>query len=402
VTSADDHRAPGGTAGARGTTGSEQEAHKKGSAVAAETEIWADVSGLSPEATPSALAHVRNSAAATLVARADQLAEWQPLERVKVACIVAPPGGAELDGHSVDTVVAASPEMLDMARSLAGARQVGVRCEITDHASMDAAAQLCGSTDVLIASFADETNIPLELLLAKAQSTHTRVLKELRGSAEAAVVAGVLETGPHGLLVRGEHLADLGRVADALQAHAEDRRELVPLEVVRAEPVGMGYRGCVDTASLFDPDEGMIVGSTSEGGVLVCAEVHHLPYMKLRPFRVNAGAVHSYVFGPQTTAYITDLAAGERIHAVAADGRFREVLVGRVKVELRPLRLVAARHAGVTVNVLLQDDWHVRVMSAEHRPLNLTEVQAGTELLGYVCPPGRHVGIKVAEKISEF
>jgi 3-amino-4-hydroxybenzoic acid synthase len=370
--------------------------------VAADTELWADVSGLSPEATPAALARVRTSMAATLLARADQLAEWQPLERIRIACLVETPDGANLDGHQADLVVAASPEMLTAVRALAGARPVGVRCEIIDHASMDAAAGLCGSTDVLIASFMDETNIPLELLLAKAQSTHTRVLKELLASGEASIVAGVLESGPHGLLVRGEHLADLGLVADALRERQEETRELVPLEVVRAEPVGMGHRGCVDTTTLFGEDEGMIVGSTSTGGILVCAEVHYLPYMNLRPFRVNAGAVHSYVFGPQTTAYITDLQAGERAHAVSADGRFREVLVGRVKVELRPLRLIVARHDGVMVNVLLQDDWHVRVMSADHKPLNLTDVQTGTQLLGYVCAPGRHVGIKVAEQISEF
>lgn len=249
----------------------------------------------------------------------------------------------------------------------------------------------------------EDADLPrVRRLLASAQSTRTRVVKELRSGAEASVVAGVLETGPAGVLLSGDDLADLGPVAAALRAGQEERRELVPLEVMRAAPAGMGHRGCVDTASLFGPDEGMLVGSTSAGGVLVCAEVHHLPYMNLRPFRVNAGAVHSYVFGPTATAYITELRAGERAYAVRADGRFREVLVGRLKVELRPLRLIVARHGDVEVNVLLQDDWHVRVMSEDHQPLNLTEVRAGSQLLGYVCEPGRHVGIKVTEQISEF
>lgn len=87
---------------------------------------------------------------------------------------------------------------------------------------------------------------------------------------------------------------------------------------------------------------------------------------------------------------------------MSADGRFREVSVGRVKVELRPLRLIEARHGDVTVNVFLQDDWHVRVMSADGKPLNLTDVKPGTLLLGHLAEPGRHVGIKVNEKISEF
>ena len=60
----------------------------------------------------------------------------------------------------------------------------------------------------------------------------------------------------------------------------------------------MGDRGCIDTTSIMTKDEGMIVGSTSAGGILVCSETHYLPYMELRPFRVNAGGVHSYVLSP--------------------------------------------------------------------------------------------------------
>ncbi|GAA5086033.1 3-dehydroquinate synthase II [Nocardia iowensis] len=366
------------------------------------TELWADVSGLSTADTPAALAHARNSEITTLVLRQAQLADWEPLERIRIAVVGNASELALLDDQRVGVLIAESPAELDGVRAAALGRPLGVRCEIADAAGMNLAAEMSGKVDVVIAAFVDETNIPLELLLASAQGTTTKVFKELLSSAEAVSVAGVLESGPAGLVVRADHLSDLDRVAQALRAGREDRKELVPLEVYRAEPVGMGYRGCIDTTTLFGDDEGMIVGSTSAGGILVCAEVHYLPYMNLRPFRVNAGAVHSYVFGTERTAYITDLAAGERSHAVSANGRFREVSVGRVKVELRPLRLIAARHGDVEVNVFLQDDWHVRVMSAEGKPLNLTEVRPGTKLLGHIVEPGRHVGIKVAEQISEF
>ncbi|SDZ46602.1 3-dehydroquinate synthase II/3-amino-4-hydroxybenzoic acid synthase [Amycolatopsis xylanica] len=367
-----------------------------------EAELWADVSRLSGADGRAALAHARSSATSAILLRPDQLADWEPLERIQVACLVDEPGALDPDDKRVDLVVAGTPADLGLVRAAAGGRPVGVRCEIVDGASMNQAAATCGVADVLVAAFVDETNIPLELLLAKAQGTKTRVLKELLTSAETTSVAGVLESGPAGLVVRGDQLADLDRVAAALRVRREEHRQLVPLEVTRAEPIGMGYRGCIDTTNLFGEDEGMIVGSTSSGGFLVCAEVHYLPYMNLRPFRVNAGAVHSYVFGAENTAYITDLAAGERSHAVSADGRFREVVVGRVKVELRPLRLIEARYEDVKVSVFLQDDWHVRVMSAEGKPLNLTDVRPGESLLGHVVPPGRHVGIKVAEQISEF
>jgi 3-dehydroquinate synthase II/3-amino-4-hydroxybenzoic acid synthase len=365
-------------------------------------ELWADVSRLDADETPAALARIRSSSVSAVLARRDQLHCWEPLERIVVACLIDQPDSADLDVQFADLLIASSPSLLDKVRAVSGGKRVGVRCEIADHDGMELAARMCGPADVLVAAFADETNIPLELLLARAQHTGTRVLKELLNAAESSIVLGVLETGPAGLVVRGDQLAELGQVAAAIRTHGDAQRELVSLEVTRAVPVGMGHRGCVDTATLFGPDEGMIVGSTSSGGILVCAEVHYLPYMNLRPFRVNAGAVHSYVFGAEETAYVTDLRAGERAHAVSSDGRFREVVVGRIKVELRPLRLIEARHGDVTVNVLLQDDWHVRVMSSDGKPLNLTEVRPGAHLLGHVCAPGRHVGIKVSEEISEF
>lgn len=367
-----------------------------------DTRLWADVTLMKGGATDVALAHIRTSDASGVLVRPDQLDGWEPLARIAVASLVTAEEAGRLDDDRVQTLIAASPQELDGVRAAAGNRAVGVRCEITDGDTMNEAASLCGTADFLVAAFADETNIPLELLLARAQGTRTQVYKQLLTSAETASVAGVLETGPAGLVVGAGHLADLDKVAAVLRAERHAQLDLVPLEVVRSEPVGMGYRGCIDTTHLFDDDEGMVIGSTSSGGIFVCAEVHYLPYMNLRPFRVNAGAVHSYVFGTGTTAYITDLAAGEKCYAVNTDGRFREAMVGRIKVELRPLRLVEARYGDVTVNAFLQDDWHVRVMSAEGKPLNLTEVVPGTLLLGRVTEPGRHVGIKVDEEISEF
>jgi len=164
----------------------------------------------------------------------------------------------------------------------------------------------------------------------------------------------------------------------------------------------MGYRGCVDTTTLFEKDEGMLVGSTSAGGLLVCAEVHHLPYMNLRPFRVNAGAVHSYLWGPRLSEYITDLAPGSEALAVSSKGVARPVCVGRVKIEVRPLRLIEAlAEDGTKLNLFIQDDWHVRVFDADGLPRNCTMLEVGDHLLAHVCEPGRHVGIKVEETIDE-
>jgi 3-dehydroquinate synthase II/3-amino-4-hydroxybenzoic acid synthase len=149
-------------------------------------------------------------------------------------------------------------------------------------------------------------------------------------------------------------------------------------------------------------NEGMLIGSTSEGGILVCSETHYLPYMNLRPFRVNAGAIHSYVWMPGNTAeYLSDLAAGSKVLCVDTEGKTRTLTVGRVKMEVRPMLLIKGIAAEKEINVIVQDDWHIRVMGIDGKPMNASLIRPGDKLLAYVCEPGRHVGIKVNETIIE-
>lgn len=126
--------------------------------------------------------------------------------------------------------------------------------------------------------------------------------------------------------------------------------------------------------------------------------------MELRPFRVNAGAVHSYVysFGDRTGTTLTELRAALPVMVVDRTGVTRRASVGRMKTEVwpRPAHRGGARR-GEPINVILQDDWHVRVYSDDARPLNITELRPGDKVLGHLANPGRHVGIKVDERILE-
>jgi 3-dehydroquinate synthase II/3-amino-4-hydroxybenzoic acid synthase len=179
--------------------------------------------------------------------------------------------------------------------------------------------------------------------------------------------------------------------------------ELSVATVVRTTPIGMGVRSCIDTTTIFSPTEGILVGSTSQGAILCCPEVFFLPYMELRPFRVNAGAVHSYVYNfNNRTDYMSELKAGSHVMVVDRAGITRRASVGRMKTEVRPLRLIEAEfQGGERVNVIMQDDWHVRIFSADAKPLNITELRPGDKVLGHLAGPGRHVGIKVDEHIIE-
>jgi 3-amino-4-hydroxybenzoic acid synthase len=129
--------------------------------------------------------------------------------------------------------------------------------------------------------------------------------------------------------------------------------------------------------------------------------------MTLREFRVNAGGVHSYVWGPSNVAgYLSEMRSGSRVLAVDVDGRTRVVTVGRVKIERRPLLLIQARveqddRPDSFIKTFVQNDWHVRIMGADHKVRNSTLVRPGERLLAYRDEPGRHTGIRVAETIVE-
>jgi 3-dehydroquinate synthase II/3-amino-4-hydroxybenzoic acid synthase len=102
-----------------------------------------------------------------------------------------------------------------------------------------------------------------------------------------------------------------------------------------------------------------------------------------------------------TAEYINEMEAGKKVLCVNTKGEMRELTVGRVKIEVRPLLLIKGIAAGTELNVIVQDDWHIRIMGADGKPKNASMIQVGDELLAYVCEPGRHVGIKVKETITE-
>lgn len=293
---------------------------------------------------------------------------------------------------------------------LTKARAVGFstcyRAYVDDADSLHQSIALGTHHAYLMVSFRDPTNIPLELVIATLQATKTVLIKEITIPTDvddAIVTLGVMEVGADGVMFSPKDMGSLEAFLTKLNTVKSTSLSIQTGTVIKTAPVGMGYRSCVDLATIFSPQEGMIVGSTSQGGLLLCPEVFFLPYMELRPFRVNAGAVHSYVYNHgDRTEYMTELRAGVPVMVVGAEGKTRRAVVGRIKTEIRPLRLIEVEFAGgERVNVLLQDDWHVRIFSDKGLPLNITELKPGDKVLGHVANPGRHVGIKVDEHILE-
>ncbi|CFX77961.1 3-dehydroquinate synthase [Syntrophomonas zehnderi OL-4] len=301
---------------------------------------------------------------------------------------------------NTDIVLSASQELLESAR-LKGYKTCAF-FSIHDSHDLEKSWQEAANYDYAIVDFDLPTNIPLELILARLQDNNTIIVREAPSFVDAEVAFGVLEKGSDAVLYSGDDITDIKKIIAYLTEEKPSHINLLPLRVTEVQHVGMGLRSCIDTTGLMTQDEGMLVGSTSGGGIFVCSETHYLPYMNLRPFRVNAGAVHSYIWMPNETAeYLTDLKAGSRVLCVNTSGEIRELTVGRIKTEVRPLLLIKGEADGRELNVIVQDDWHIRLMGADGKPKNATKIKPGDELLAYLCEPGRHVGIKVGETILE-
>lgn len=312
-------------------------------------------------------------------------------------------GEAESDDKRVAVISSYEPQVLNAARE-AGFR-TSLRMHVDNAASLHASFHLGMHFDHLMVSFKDPTNIPLELVIAELHKSNTVLLKEVHQDVDDAVIAlGVLELGSDGVLTSFTAMEQFDRFASKMDAQASPRVEIQVGVIDRITHLGLGYRACIDTTHMFNPDEGILVGSTSTGGFLCCPEVFHLPYMELRPFRINAASVHSYVFqSNDRTSYISELRAGSQLTTVNARGETRQIYVGRTKTEIRPLLLIEATFPeNRKVNIIMQDDWHVRIFSDKAKPLNVTELKPGDRVLGFGTEPGRHVGVKVDEHIIEL
>ncbi|WP_326799017.1 3-dehydroquinate synthase II [Streptomyces sp. NBC_01808] len=276
--------------------------------------------------------------------------------------------------------------------------EFGRYVEITDAASLDDACRAARHDRWSLLDFRDPTKIPLEIVLAAAAGAEGSIVTRVADVEEAEIVFGVLEHGSDGVMLAPRAPGEATELKAAAVTQAADL-SLVELEVTGIRRVGMGERACVDTCTNFRLDEGILVGSHSTGMILCCSETHPLPYMPTRPFRVNAGALHSYTLSAEgRTNYLSELSSGGKVLAVDSAGKTRVVTVGRVKIETRPLLAIdAVAPSGVTVNLIVQDDWHVRVLGPGGEVLNVTDLTPGTKVLGYLPVEQRHVGYPIDE-----
>jgi 3-dehydroquinate synthase II len=243
----------------------------------------------------------------------------------------------------------------------------------------------------------DWTIIPLENLVAQSGN----IFMEVSDKDTALTALGVLEKGVDGLVVADATPALIKEIA-RLVKEASPPVGLTTARITHLRSLGMGDRVCVDTCSNMGPGEGMLVGNSSGGLFLVHAESLENPYVAPRPFRVNAGPVHAYIRVPgDKTRYLGELKAGDEVLVVNHQGRTSPAVVGRVKVERRPLMLVQAEANGQEIATILQNAETIRLTRTDGEAVSIVTLKPGDEVLVALEETGRHFGHKIQETILE-
>jgi 3-dehydroquinate synthase II len=271
--------------------------------------------------------------------------------------------------------------------------------EIKSKADEQAIVALGLKAKYVIVSARDWKVIPLENLIAALQNK-CRIIVEVSSTEEAKTALETLEVGADGVLV--DNLKAVKKVRELIDTMFSEKLKLTAVRITLLKPVGMGDRVCVDTASMLSVGEGMLVGSQSNSMFLVHSESIETEYVAARPFRVNAGAVHAYIRLPDDkTKYLSELRTGDEVLAIDAKGNTRRVIVGRAKIEKRPLILLEAEHEGKKLKTLLQNAETILLVNKDGKPVSISRLKPGDEILAFVEDTGRHFGMKVKESIQE-
>jgi 3-dehydroquinate synthase II len=267
-----------------------------------------------------------------------------------------------------------------------------------------------GNFNFIIVKAQDWKIIPFENLIAEMHKNDTELIASVENIKEAELMLKTLEVGTDGVLIAPKEVNDIVELKKLLVT--EFRVELTEAKVTALQNVPESERVCVDTTSLMKPGEGMLVGSTAKGFVLVHAEVFETQFVSSRPFRVNAGDVSAYILVPSDdtdnnyrTKYLSELKGGDQVLVVNTTGGARKVTVGRVKIETRPmLRLeleIDKQGKKIRFNYIGQNAETIRLVNSVGTPISIVDIKVGDKVLVHIGPGATHFGTRIKETIVE-
>lgn len=239
--------------------------------------------------------------------------------------------------------------------------------------------------------------IPLENLVAQRRG----IILYVNNAAEAKLAMGILEKGVEGVLLDNPDINEIKRTSRILKENM-GKLFLSRAKIKNIRQVGMGDRVCVDTCTNMKIGQGMLIGNTSGAMFLVHSESVENPYVAARPFRVNAGGVHAYIMLPDgKTKYLSDLKAGDEVLIIDNKGNTEIAVLGRSKVEKRPMLMIEGKIGNKQVSLIMQNAETIRLTKPTGRPVSVVSLKPGDEVLAYEEGMARHFGMKIDETILE-
>ncbi len=253
--------------------------------------------------------------------------------------------------------------------------------------------------EFVVVECSDWRIIPLENLIAEFRRRGRRLYAFASSKDDIKTALTILERGVDGVVIPPSSIDSAEELATA-----KDLRLVVTSAVIsKIVDAGLGDRACIDTTTQLAEGEGMLIGSRAGFFFLVHGETIPSGYIPARPFRVNAGAIHSYLLSSEgKTRYLSELESPDPVTIVDSKGGTRSATVGRVKIEKRPLVLVEAKTDGSSGSVILQKAETIRLIRADGSPVSVTDLKPGDEILVHTKEAkGRHFGGEVDEYIVE-
>jgi 3-dehydroquinate synthase II len=291
---------------------------------------------------------------------------------------------------------------------------------VADEPSQNNCKAAIGSAEWLLIECETWSMIPLENLIAARQGSATKIAAIISTPQQAQGAGFALEQGVDALVISNtKELIEAALITKSqrhevqVKSQDEGKRqaepyELGPFSIQTVEDGGVGDRYCLDFTSLLELGEGVLVGSSSSQMLLIHSETIPSSFVPTRPFRVNAGAPHSYILlGNGTTKYMGELKSGDEIMILHEGGTSRVATLGRIKIEQRPMlkitfkTLAHNRQKPNEGHVFMQQAETVRLVGQHGTRHSVTDLPQNTVVIGWFGGVGRHVGSAIESRVEE-
>ena len=253
--------------------------------------------------------------------------------------------------------------------------------------------------DFVVIEVKDWKIIPLENIIAKLHKIHTKIFSVARNAKEVRKMFSILDVGVDGVIFK---TGSMNEVRQALVYLGSKSFELSSAKIIEIQEVGDGERVCVDTASMLNRGEGMLIGNRANFLFLVHNESVGSSFTSPRPFRVNAGAVHCYTLAPDgTTKYLSELETGVEILVLDSKGKARRAVIGRCKIEKRPMLMIKAKVGDEIGGIIAQDAETIRFVKPNGQLVSVTHLKKGDSVIVHSkAATGRHFGMEVSDEYN--